>query len=57
MYVEDMTLEDATDFITEALAHRYQIVSRGGEVPEWLTWDIEDLEGRIQTFKPCFKVR
>ena len=48
MYVADMTLEDAKEFLAEAQDEKYQLVCKERPVPEWLEWDIEDLAGRIE---------
>ncbi len=47
MYVEDMTLEDAQAFLQEAEREAYEHFRRHQDIPEWLVWDIEDLQIRI----------
>jgi hypothetical protein len=44
MYVDDMSLEEAQEFLKEALRERY---TTPAYQLEQLEWDIEDLEGRV----------
>lgn len=47
MYVDDMDMNDAREFLREAVAERAALRRAGRPVDERLDWDIEDLEGRI----------